>query len=264
MSQFIHLRIHSQYSILDATASLSDLVEKTVQEQMPALALTDHGNLFGIIDFYKACKEAKIKPLLGCEFYIAPQSRHNKTKSHGMRAAYQLPLLAKNKRGYQHLCKLSSIGYLEGFYYYPRIDHELLLQYHEGLICLDGSLGTRLAHEILSGTSESVHTYLTNHLDLFGDDYYLDVQRHDMQPEDIQSEGFYQESWLIQQYQDYIQRQQKVNEALLNLSSRYSIPLVATNDVHYIHREDWRAHEILLNIQSGEACEMWEKDSMGI
>lgn len=263
LPSFVHLRVHSQYSILDASASVNDLAQKAAEGGMSALALTDHGNLFGVVDFYKACKELKIKAILGCELYVAPQSRLNKTKLPGMRAAYHLPLLAKNKQGYQHLCKLSSIGYLEGFYYYPRVDQELLQQYRAGLICLDGSLGTRLAHEILQGTEKSVQDYLANVRELFGDDYYLDLQRHTMHPDDIQADGLHQESWLIQQYQDYIQRQQKVNEALIHLSCQHSIPLVATNDVHYLKREDWRAHEILLNIQSGEPCEIWEKDSYG-
>jgi DNA polymerase-3 subunit alpha len=263
MSSFVHLRVHSQYSILDASASVNDLVKKAAEYGMPAVALTDHGNLFGIVDFYKACKEFKIKPILGCELYIAPQSRLNKSKLPGMRAAYQLPLLAKSKQGYQHLCKLSSIGYLEGFYYYPRIDQELLQQYQKGLICLDGSMGTRLAYEILQGTEESIQAHIIHYRQLFGEDYYLDVQRHVMHPEDIQSDGMHQESWLIQQYQDYVQKQQKVNEALIRLSHQHAIPLVATHDVHYIQREDWRAHEILLNVQSGEPCEIWEKDAYG-
>jgi DNA polymerase III subunit alpha len=261
---FVHLRVHSQYSILDASASPHDLVHEAIKNGMSALVLTDHGNLFGAIDFYKACKEAKIKPILGCELYVAPQSRLNKTKVYGVRAAYHLPLIAKNKQGYHHLCKLSSIGYLEGFYYYPRVDQEILSKYREGLICLDGSLGTRLAHEILHGTEESVQNHLKEYRELFGQDYYLDLQRHSMQPEDMQADGLSQESWLIQQYQDYIQRQQKVNEALIALSRQHNIPLVATNDIHYINREDWRAHEILLNIQSGEPCEIWEKDSFGV
>ncbi len=263
MPLFVHLRVHSQYSILDASASVTHLVQRAAEGGMPTLALTDHGNLFGVVDFYKACKEVKIKPVLGCELYVAPQSRSNKIKMPGMRAAYNLPLLAKNKQGYHHLCKLSSIGYLEGFYYYPRIDYELLEQYREGLICLDGSLGTRLAHEILQGTEESVQTYVANCRKLFGNDYYLDLQRHTMHPDDIQADGLHQESWLIQQYQDYIHRQQKVNEALIRLSHQHGIPLVATHDVHYLNREDWRAHEILLNIQSGEPCEIWEKDAYG-
>ncbi len=263
MSSFVHLRCHSQYSILDGTASVHHLAERASHEEMSALALTDHGNLFGAIDFYKECKEFKIKPILGCELYIAPQSRLNKSKLPGMRAGYNLTLLAKDKQGYQDLCKLSSIGYLEGFYYYPRIDDECINRYKQGLICLDGSMGSRLAHEILQGSEESLHAYLQKMMGFFGEDYYFDLQRHSMSPGDIQSDGMQQESWLFQHYQDYIQKQQKVNEALMKLGKQFHISLVATNDIHYIHRDDWRAHEILLNIQSGEPCEIWEKDHYG-
>lgn len=263
MSQFVHLRVHSQYSILDSPASLSQLAEKAVSYQMPALALTDHGNIFGAVDFYKECKEVKIKPIIGCEVYVAPGARSEKSKTPGLRPAYHLTLLAKNKQGYHHLCKLSSAGYLEGFYYYPRIDRELLNKYKEGLICIDGSLGTRLAHEILNGTPETVNEHITWYKDLFGEDYYLDLQRHAMAEEDLQQDGLYQEAWLVQHYQDYLNRQTKVNQALIDLSRLQGVPLVATNDVHYLGRDDWRAHEILLNIQSGEPCEIWEKDSAG-
>lgn len=263
MSQFVHLRVHSQFSILDGTASPSDLVQKASEEGMSALALTDHGNLFGAIDFYKACKEAKIKPILGCELYVAPQGRAIKTKIPGMRAAYHLPLLVKTKQGYHHLCKLSSIGYLEGFYYYPRIDEELLVLHKEGLICLDGSMGTRLAHEILNGSKESVQAYVTKSRALFEGDYYFDLQRHHMTTDDIQADGMMQETWLMQKYHEYVQKQQKVNETLIALSREYAIPLVATQDIHTIDRTDWRAHEVLLNVQSGEPCEIWEKDSYG-
>ena len=263
MSSFVHLRVHSQYSILDATASTGELVKAASHHGMHALALTDHGNLFGVVEFYKACKEAKIKPVLGCEYYVAPESRTLKSRLPGLRAGYNLPLLAKNQRGYRNLCKLSSIGFLEGFYYYPRIDRDLLDLYREGLICLDGSMGSRLAHEILLGTDESVQGHIEEYLHRFRQDYYFDLQRHHMHPEDVQLDGLYQESWLIQQYQEYIERQQKVNQRLIELSQQHHIPLVVTNDVHYVQREDWRAHEILLNIQSGEPCEIWEKDAYG-
>lgn len=263
MSSFVHLRVHSQYSILDGTASVEALTEKAVQNQMPALALTDHGNLFGAVEFYKACKDAKIRSILGAELYVAPQSRSDKFRIPGMRAGYQLPLLAKNKEGYQNLCRLSSIGYLEGFYYFPRIDQTLLSQYASGLICLDGALGSRLAHEILNSDEETVKKMIEMSLTLFGEDYYFDLQRHSMTEEEIQQDGMHQESWLVQQYQDYIQKQQKINQALIAYGKKYSIPLVATNDVHYLEREDWKAHEILINIQSGEPCEVWEKDAYG-
>lgn len=252
MSNFVHLRVHSQYSILDATASPEELVDKAVQEGCHALALTDHANMFGAVDFYKACKEAKIKAVFGCEFYVAPRSRLEKTRIVGMRPAYSLTLLAKNQQGYRNLSKLSSLGYLEGFYYYPRVDDELLKEYCEGLICLTGSLGTRLAHEILQGTTDSVAHHVDFYRQLFGDHFYFDIQRHEMSAALIEADALQQETWVWQQYRDYIQRQQQVNQTLLQLSSSMGIPCVATNDIHYIDQSDWRPHEILLNIQSGE------------
>lgn len=263
MSQFIHLRVHSQYSILDAVASIPNLISKAASYGMPGFAITDHGNLFGVVDFYKACKEAKLKPIIGCELYVAPNSRFEKTKTPGTRVAYNLTLIAKNKQGYHNLCKLSSAGYLEGFYYHPRVDQKLIEHHREGLICIMGALGTRLAHEIIHGNAENVTSHLTWCKAVFGEDLYLDLQRHSMSTEDQQADGLFQESWLVQHYQEYIARQDRVNAALLRLSRDYQIPLVATNDIHYIDREDWRAHEILLNIQSGEPCEIWEKDSQG-
>jgi len=264
MSGFTHLRSHSQYSILDATPSLHDLVVKTKQSQMSAIALTDHGNLFGAVEFYKECKSNGIKPILGCEFYVALTAHTEKVKLPGMRAAYNLTLIAKNQQGYKNLCKLSSIGYLAGFYYYPRIDYELLKTYGEGLICITGSSGTFLAYEILYGTPNKALEHLESYQQLFKDNFYLDLQRHSMSAEDIQKDGLANETWLIQQYQDHVNRQQKLNEELIALSQKHTIPLVATNDIHYLEREDWRPHEILMNIQSGEPCELWEKDSYGV
>lgn len=262
-SSFIHLRTHSQYSILDASASIDELTAKAKANGMPALALTDHGNLFGVVEFYKACKDAGIKALIGCELYVAPTSRTEKSKIVGHRAGYSLTLLAKNKQGYHNLCKLSSAGYLEGFYYTPRIDNELLKQHSDGLVCIMGSLGTRLAHEILHGKPETVLEHLLWHKEVFKGDLYLDLQRHQMSDDDLQDDGMEKESWLLQQYEEMSDRQTKVNEALIKLSQEHQIALVATNDVHYIEREDWRAHEVLMNIQSGEPCEIWEKDSQG-
>ncbi len=263
MSHFVHLRLHSQYSILDATPSIHDLVKKGQAYGMGAMVLTDHGNLFGAIDFYKECQSQQIKPIMGCEFYVAPTAHTEKVKLPGMRAGYNLTLLAKNQQGYKNLCKLSSIGYLSGFYYYPRIDLELLKEYSEGLICITGSLGTFLAHEILYGSPEKVAAQIDCYQKIFQEDYYLDLQRHQMSSEAIKEDGLSHETWLLQNYEEFMQRQQKLNENLIALSQNRSIPLVATNDVHYLEREDWRAHEILMNIQSGEPCELWEKDSHG-
>jgi DNA polymerase-3 subunit alpha len=260
---WVSLHTHSQYSILDASASIPHLTERAAQYGCPALALTDHGNLYGAVDFYKACKDVKIKPLIGCEFYVAPGSRHDKKREPGMRTSYHLTLLAKNKQGYHNLCKLSSIGFLEGFYYHPRIDNESLAKYHEGLVCLSGCMNSRAADSATKNSREKFLETIEWHRELFGEDYYIELMRHPMSDEDLLTDGMHQEAWLYQHYQDYIIRQNQVNKALLEVARERSIKIVATNDVHYIDREDWRAHEVLLNVQSGEPCEIWEKDSMG-
>lgn len=260
---WVPLHVHSQYSILDATASIEEITKSAAEFGMTACALTDHGNLFGAVEFYKACKELKLKPIIGCEIYVAPGSRIEKKKESGNRASYHLTLLAKNNAGYKNLCKLSSLGYLEGFYYNPRIDNELLKKFSEGIICLSGCVNSRLAQEILSGSSEAAIEIIKWHRDIFGEDYYLELMRHSMSEDDIFRDGMQQETWLYPNYQSYIQKQNTVNAFLIEASQKLGIPLVATNDSHYIQREDWRAHEILLNVQSGEPCEIWEKDSLG-
>ncbi|MEX1012911.1 MAG: DNA polymerase III subunit alpha [Waddliaceae bacterium] len=260
---FIPLHVHSQYSILDASASIQGIVDKAKAFDMPAVALTDHGNMFGAVEFFKSAQKAGIKPIVGCELYIAPRSRLEKKKERGERAAFHQTILAKNMQGYQNLCKLSSIGYLDGFYYFPRIDFEMLEKHSEGLICLSGCLSSRLSHEILHGNPSDVKELIAWYQKVFGDDFYLEVQRHRMSEENLKADGFTQETWLLQQYQERIDQQERVNEALVQLSKEFGIPLVATNDSHYIERDEWKAHEILLNIQSGEPCEIWEKDRQG-
>jgi DNA polymerase-3 subunit alpha len=262
-AQWIPLNVKSQYSILDASAPLSAIAKKAARYELSSVALTDHGNLFGVVEFYKACKGEKVKPIIGCDIYVAPGSRLEKKKDRGMRPGYSLILLAKDNSGYKNLCKLSSLGYIEGFYYYPRVDEELLKTYREGLICLTGAMGSRLAHEILNGSSESVLDYLKIQKETFGEDLYLELQRHPMSDDTLHDDGMYKESWLVQQYQEYISNQNRLNEALIALSKEHGIPLVATNASHYLERTDWNAHEILINVQSGEPCEIWEKDSQG-
>lgn len=261
---WVPLHVHSQYSILDASASIQAIAEKASFFSMPAVALTDHGNMYGAVDFYKACKDLNVKPILGCEFYIAPGSRFDKKKEIGGRTSYHLTVLAKSKQGYHNLCKLTSLGFLEGFYYHPRIDKELLKKYSEGLICLSGCMSGMIAQEILQGNKDSLLEQLDWHRELFGEDFYLEMQRHTMNEEDLQADGMYEESWLFQRYQDFVYKQEKINQALIGLSDELNLKLVATNDSHYIDRTDWKAHEILLNVQSGEPCEIWEKDSQGV
>lgn len=226
---------------------------------MPALALTDQGNLHGAVDFSKECKAKGVRPIIGCELYVAPGGRQEKMKKGRQKAGYPIVLLAKNKIGYKNLCKLSSLAYLEGFYYTPRIDRELLKQCHEGLICLSGPMSGKIAELIINDEEEALKAEIQYFHDLFGEDFYLELTRHQMSEEQMKADGMDRESWLVQVAHDYQAKQEKVNTKLKQLG----IPLVATNDSRYIDREDWRAHEILMNVSSGEPCEIWEKDSQG-
>ena len=232
--KWVPLHVHSQYSILDAAAPIDEIASQAAAFGMPAVALTDHGNLFGAVEFYKACKDVKIKPIMGCEFYVAPNSRFEKKKEPGNRYSYHITLLAKNSQGYQNLCRLSSLGYLEGFYYNPRIDNELLKKYSQGLICLSGCLSGRLAQEILHGSATKALEIIQWNRELFGEDYYLELMRHPMSQADMENDGMHQESWLVPQHQEYIKKQNKVNDFLIETARNQKIPLVATNDSHYM------------------------------
>jgi len=260
---WVPLNVHSQYSILDSTASVSALAEKAARFKIPALALTDQGNLYGAVDFYKACKAAKVKPILGCEIWMAPGSRLEKKRIVGVPSGFPIVLLAKSAAGYRNLCKLSSIGFLEGFYYQPRIDKETLKAHADGIVCLSGSLDGPIGYKILQGTEETLLQEIEWYRDLFGSDFYLEIQRHPLKEERIREDGVDRESWLLQKMRAFALDEEKTNRKLVGLSKAHSIPLAATSDIHYIERSDWKAHEILLNIQSGEPCEIWERDSQG-
>lgn len=259
---WIPLHLHSQFSILDATASVKEIAKAAAADKMPAVALTDHGNLYGAVDFYKACKENGVKPIIGCEFYVAPESRFEKSRHSTGKTAFHLILLAKDTTGYRNLSILSSKGFAEGFYYNPRIDKELLQQYSEGLICLSACLSSSVAYYALNDPS-AMEQEIEWHRALFKEDYYLEIQRHGMTPEQIAADGMRQEPWWIEQHLDFIQKQNKANELIIAYAKKHKIPLVATNDSHYIKQSEWRAHEILLNIGAGDVTEIWEKDSMG-
>jgi DNA polymerase-3 subunit alpha len=260
---YIPLHVHSQFSILNSTASIEDLVEKAKTARFPALALTDEGNMYGAVEFYKACREAKIKPILGCEFHLAPYSRFDKKRIPGTPAGFPFVLLAKNKQGYQNLCKLSSAAHIEGFYYTPRIDKALLSQHAEGLICLSGSLQGLIPYLIMQGKEKELLQEVEWFQQLFKDDFYFELQRSPMSEDDIGYDGMEKEGWLLQNYRDYVRNQEIVIQKLVELGKQYGIRCVATNPVHYLERSDWKAHEILMNVQSGEPCEIWERDSQG-
>ena len=226
-SEFVHLHNHTQYSLLDGASLLTELVKLAQLYEMPSVAITDHGNMFGAIEFYLLCKEAGINPIIGCEMYIAPGSRFDKS-SHGIQeAAYHLLLLAKDEQGYHNLMKLVSIGYLEGFYYKPRIDKEILSAYSKGLICSSACLKGEISHLVLSNQQEAASMVAGEFNELFGKgNFYLEIMDNGM-PE-----------------------QKKVNSALIQMGKDLGIGVVATNDCHYLQRQHARAQEALLSIQT--------------
>ena len=236
MRDFIHLHTHSDYSLLDGACSISQLVNQAYRFDMPALALTDHGNLFGAIDFYTKARKRGIKPIIGCELYVAPTSRFKKRKKKEEKAAYHLTLLAKDKQGYSNLMELASCGYLEGFYYSPRVDKDVLSQKGEGLVVLSGCLKSEIASLLIRDDLERAKKVCLFYRDLFGEDFYLELQWHGLE------------------------EQKTVNQVLIELSRELSIPLVVTNDVHYLTREDAKAQDVLLCIQTGKTLE--DKDRL--
>ncbi len=260
---FIPLHVHSQYSILNSTAAIDDLVEKAKSLGYSTVALTDEGNMYGAVEFFKACKEAKIKPILGCELNLAPYHRSDKKRTPGMPAGFPLLLYAKNQEGYRNLCKLSSAAHLEGFYYTPRIDKDLLSKHKEGLVCLSGPMQGLIPFLILQGKEQELQRELDHFVELFGDDFYLQIERHPMSEQDIKNDGMEKEGWLLQNYRDFARNQEVVLRRLLEIGKERGIKCVATQSVNYLERADWKAHEILMNIQSGEPVEIWEKDSQG-
>ncbi|MCM3783215.1 DNA polymerase III subunit alpha [Neobacillus mesonae] len=230
MSSFVHLHVHSEYSLLDGAARITELVDKAAEYGMKALALTDHGVMYGAIPFYKACVAKGIKPIIGCEVYITAGSRHERG-SRKDQPIYHLILLAQNMTGYRNLMKLSSIGHLEGFHYKPRIDMESLAQYSEGIICLSACLGGEIPQHLLMGKVEEARKAASRYKQIFGDRYYLELQDHGLT------------------------EQKRVNPQLIKLAEELSIPLVATNDAHYLSQEDAEVQDVLICIGTGKTVE---------
>ena len=234
-SKFVHLHMHSEFSLLDGANRIKDLPVRAKELGMDAMAITDHGVMFGVIDFYKACKAEGVKPIIGCEVYVAPGKMSDKDPMQEIKY-YHLILLAKNNEGYKNLAKLVSLGFTEGYYYKPRIDKESLEKYHEGIVCLSACLAGEVARNVVEGDMAKAKEVALWYKGVFGDDYYLEIQNNG------------------------IKEQVLLNQKLIEMSKELDIPLVATNDSHYLRKEDAYNHEILLCIQTGKR--MSDEDRM--
>ena len=226
---FAHLHVHTEYSLLDGSNKIKEYVKRVKELGMDSAAITDHGVMYGVIDFYKACKAEGIRPILGCEVYVAPNSRFDKELTGGEDRYYHLVLLAENDTGYANLMKIVSRGFTEGYYYKPRVDMEILREFHEGIIALSACLAGEVARYIQKGLPEEAKKAAIKYRDCFGEgNYFLELQDHGL-PE-----------------------QRMVNTELLKISRELNIPLVATNDVHYTYADDVKPHDILLCLQTGK------------
>jgi DNA polymerase-3 subunit alpha len=231
MSPFIHLHVHTEYSLLDGAIRLNDLIDRVKELEMDSVAITDHGTMFGTVEFYEKAKKAGIKPIIGCECYVAPRKLSDKSAQDkaGMR---HLVLLAENEEGYKNLCQMASIGQTEGFYYKPRIDRELLTKHHKGLIAMSACLHGEIPHLIMDNNLDKAYELANFYADLFGEGrFYLEVQDNG------------------------IVAQEKVNQGLLEMHKKLGIPLVATNDCHYLSSNDAEAHDVLLCIQTSKTLD---------
>ncbi|HMK33815.1 MAG TPA: DNA polymerase III subunit alpha [Desulfomonilaceae bacterium] len=228
-ADFVHLHLHTQYSLLDGAIRIPDLIARAKEYKMPAVAVTDHGNLFGAMEFYNQVQASGLKPIIGCEVYVAPASRFDQSARVGEPAYHHLVLLCENAKGYRNLCNLVTRAYQEGFYYKPRIDRELLEEYSEGLVCLSGCLSGEVPSRLLADDDKGARRCAEWYRDLFTPDrYFLEIQENG------------------------IPEQRKANRGLIKLAKKLDVKVVATNDCHYLDRSHHRAHEILLCIQTGK------------
>jgi DNA polymerase-3 subunit alpha len=229
MSSFVHLHNHTHYSLLDGACRIEDLIKMAHLFKMPALAITDHGNMFGTVHFYKEALKAGIKPIIGMEAYIAPKTRLDKSGGKGGgETAFHLIILARNNDGYKNLMKLNSIGYMEGFYYKPRIDKEILKEHAEGLVVLSSCIKGEIPYKIIHGDSDGAFQAASFYKEVFGENFYLEIQDHGIPEEKTAIKGIF------------------------DLSRRLEIQVVATNDTHYLKRDHSKAHDILLCIQTNK------------
>ncbi len=250
MQDFVHLHVHTYYSILDGQASIKKLVDKAVADGMRGMAVTDHGNMMGIKEFFNYCKKKNselkeagkppFKPILGCEMYVARRTKFNKVKEQGDQGGYHLVVLAKNYQGYKNLIKLVSRAWVDGFYMRPRTDHDDLEKYHEGLIVCSACIAGEVPSKILKGDIKGAEESLLWHKRLFGDDYYLELQRHEVKNPTIRAN---RETFPLQQ---------QANKVLIELARKHNVKLVCTNDCHFVDEENAEAHDRLLCLSTNK------------
>src|SRR3989344_3128900 len=246
-SQFVHLHVHTEYSLLDGLSKIKPLFAHVAELGMDTLAITDHGAMYGVIEFYKLAKDFGIKPIVGMEGYIT-RNRKSRGESGKKPKSYHVLLLAKNYTGYKNLMKLASIGHLEGYYYRPRIDHKVLQKYHEGIICTSACAASELSAALVGDDFEKARKVAQWHLDVFGDDYYLEVQRHEYEKHLANASIPEIRDDLIRQAES----EKKINDGIVKLSHELGIPIIATNDAHYIEKADAMAQDALLCVYQGK------------
>ena len=227
---FVHLHTHTEYSLLDGASRIDELVQATKEAGMDSIAVTDHGVMYGAVEFFKSAQKHGVKAIIGCEVYVAPRSRFDKAGKTDKEYAH-LILLAKNSKGYENLIKLVSLAFTEGYYYKPRIDYDLLEKHTEGLICLSACLAGDIPQLILNGNFDEAQNLAKRLKDMFKEDFYIEIQDHN------------------------IPEQKQVLPSLIKLARNLDIKLVATNDVHYIHKDDAQMHDVLLCVQTGKTLD---------
>ena len=250
MEDFVHLHVHTYYSILDGQSSISKLVDKAVGNGMKGMAITDHGDMFGIKEFFDYCKKVNgsrkkdglepFKPIFGCEVYVANRRKEDKEKEQGDLHRYHLILLAKNYQGYKNLIKIVSRAWVDGYYMRPRTDRYDLEKYHEGIICcsacIAGEVPAKILHDDIAGAREAIEWYHR----VFGDDYYLELQRHEVRDPNIRAN---RETYPLQQ---------RANKVIIELAREYGIKLICTNDAHFVDQDNAEAHDHLLCLSTGK------------